>query len=79
MLARAGFARTRSWSSPFLFHPTLDVFLEVRAGLGRVWLDALAPDARSALLERVRRRLSKLTPDGFVHEAVILYAAAYAD
>lgn len=39
--------------------------LEVRVGLGKVWLDRLATDARGAFLERVRRRLSKLTRDGF--------------
>lgn len=76
LLARAGFARTRTWSSAFLFHPTLDSFLELRTGLGRVWLDELAPDVRSALLGRVRRRLSKLGPHGFANQAVILYAAA---
>ena len=76
LLARAGFVRTRTWSSAFLFHPTLDSFLELRTGLGRVWLDTLAPDVRSALLGRVRRRLSKLGPHGFAIQAVILYAAA---
>ena len=58
-----------------MFHPNLDSFLELRAGLGRVWLDALAPDVRNVFLERVRRRLSTLSPDGFANQAV-LYAAA---
>jgi len=62
LLADAGFARTRTWSSPFLFHPNLDSFLELRAGLGRVWLDALAPDVCSAFLERVRRPCWLLIP-----------------
>jgi len=76
LLASSGFTRTRTWSSPFLFHPDLESFVELRAGLGKVWLDALAPRARSAFLERVRRRLSSLSADGFANHAVILYAAA---
>ena len=79
LLARAGFDRTLTWNGRFLFQPTLDAFLEVRVGLGKVWLDTLTPDARSALLERVRRRLSMLTREGFAHRAVVLYAAACAD
>src|SRR5882762_4537367 len=75
LLADAGFTRTRTWSSPFLFHPDLDSFVELRAGLGKVWLDALASHVRSAFLERVRRRLLSLSADGFANHAVILYAA----
>ena len=59
-----------------MFHPDLDSFVELRAGLGKVWLDTLASHGRSAFLERVRRRLSSLSADGFANHAVILYAAA---
>jgi len=76
LLASSGFTRTRTWSSPFLFHPDLDSFVELRAGLEKVWLDALAPHVRSAFLERVRRRLSSLSAEEFANHAVILYAAA---
>ena len=76
LLASSGFTRTRTWSSPFLFHPDLDSFFELRAGLGKVWLDTLASQVRSAFLERVRRRLSSLSADGFANHAVILYAAS---
>jgi hypothetical protein len=34
---------------------------------------------RSAFLERVRRRLSTLFPDGFANQAVILYALRVED
>jgi len=78
LVSAAELAIVRCWSESFLYRSDLDGFLDLRLGLGRIWLEPLTPDARQAFVERVRRRLQRLPPEGFANRATVLHAIARA-
>jgi SAM-dependent methyltransferase len=75
-LERAGFESVRVWSERFDHLNPPEGFLDLRTGMAQPWLSSLDDETRRGLLDRLRRRLATLPPEGFRDPTKILFATA---
>jgi ubiquinone/menaquinone biosynthesis C-methylase UbiE len=79
LLKQAGFVSSHSWTERFEHRWTPEAFFALRVGFGphQRRLAALAPDARSACLSRIRERLACLGSEDFVYRPEVVFALAH--
>lgn len=78
LLSDAGFRSVQTWMEDFECRAGLEEFIERRIQLSaeRVRFEGLEQQARSRFMANVRERLGRLSPEGFVMRAEVVYATA---
>lgn len=78
LFERARLETLHVWVEHFEHHWELDRFLAIRTrfGTSKRKLESLAPEVRTAFLERARERVSRLSPQDFIYRAAVVCAIA---
>jgi SAM-dependent methyltransferase len=78
LVTTAGFVDVAVWRVPWSYRPDLEAFLAHRAGRGVTGrrLAELPPEARTAVLDRVRERVATLPPQALHDDSEVLAAVA---